>query len=620
MTPRTLPSVALSLALVLSAAEGLAVVRVTVDIDPPRPVAGQAFRVIYGLRVVNDGMASATPLEFPGLRVIVHAQPPSTQNMMVFGGFGAMGSITVQSSAEYVVVAPRAGRYVIRNARAVNERGQVVAQLPEVTVQVDPPGTVPPPQQPPVPMQAPSPMGMPMPGMIPGFPNGIFEPDTPPLPAAVDPDAPPAGEIPTSWFNPSGFLRLAVDKSTPYVGEQVILRAWLYVPSAEVGCDAQQEPILTGFWNEQLLDRGQTRCWRGAWQVTVGNRPMVAGLLRKIALFPTRAGRLEISGMEVLAEYLEGDMFFGQRRRIQVRGPTLAVDVRDPPLEGRPEGYIPGLLGPLAITAELDRPSAPTGETVTLRVRAVGNGYLGAVGIPSPPRVEGLRMHPGTSRHEVDRSNEADVRGTLHTEYLLVAERPGTYALGVLTVPWFDPVGGRYGTTTVPLPTLTATGSPPARDDDTRREDPTVMLEPLVESPSLTPYHTFFTNRLRVWGTVAFLPSMLLVLGLARGLLRWIMQRRAERSEAQRNDPLAMMARSEEALRAGDRTTALDLAGRALERARRVYGDAGLDEAGRAALRQAQVLCDTVRFGAEGDAAEAVARVREVVRAMERTV
>lgn len=613
MTGRPLSSAALALSLSLSASMASAVVRVSVEVTPPRPAAGEPFHVTYLLRVDNDGMATATALQFPGLQVLANAEPPSTQNMMVFGGFGGMGNISVQSSAEYIVVAPRAGRYVIRNARALNAAGAVVAQLPDVAVTVGPPGSAS------AAPAAPSPPGMmPFPGMIPGFPPGMLAPDEPPPPAVVDPDAPTAVEIPVSAFDPTGFVRIAVDKTTPFVGEQVTLRAWLYVPSGEVGCDAQREPVLTGFWNEQLLDRGQTRCWRGAWPVTAGGRQMVAGLVRKIALFPTRAGRQEIGGMEVIAEYLEGDAFFGQRRRIQVRSPSVTVDVREPPTADRPAGYVPGLIGPLAITAELDRPSAPTGETVTLRIRAQGNGYLGAVGLPAPPRVEGLRMHPGSSRHESDRSNEAEVRGTLHVEHLLVAERPGSFSLGVLHVPWFDPANGRYGMATIALPTLTATGPAPERDEEATREDPTVALEALVSPPSIAPHRDLFRSPARVWGSVAAPPLLLAALGLARGLARWRRRRVEALAETERNDPMALLARCESALAAGDRGAALDLAGRALERARRTYGVTGLDDAGQAAVREAQVTCDTARFGTDGDAGEVVAKVRAAVRAMER--
>jgi hypothetical protein len=613
MTPRALTTPTLALALSLCAAEASAVVRVTLETNPPRPVAGQPFHLIYGLQVQNDGGASATPLRFEGLQVLSSGQPPSTNNMMVFGGFGGMGgSVTVQSSAEYILVAPRAGRYVVRNARALNDRGQQVAQLPDLTIQVDPPGT----PQAPQPVQ-PQPGMMPFPGMMPGFPPGILAPDTPPQPVVADPDAPPPGDIPSALFDPTGFVRLAVDNPTPYVGEQITFRAWLYVPSQEVGCDAQHEASLTGFWNEQLLDRGQMRCWRSAYGQVAGGRQMVAGLVRKIALFPTRAGRQEIGGLEMIAEYIEGDAFFGQRRRIQVRSPSIVVEVREPPLEGRPAGYVPGLIGPLAVSAELDRPSAPTGETVTLRIRATGNGYLGAIGLPTPTPVDGVRMHPGSSHHEVDKSNEAQVRGNFVAEYLLVAERPGLHRLGVLSVPWFDPASRRYRTATVGLPDFTATGAAPARDADEHREDPTVALDPLVETPSLEPYRSFFTSPFRVWATLALPPVLLALVALARALRRWRDAREAERVQTARNDPMALLARCDAALAAGDRAGAIDLAGRALERARREYDVARLDDAARTALREAQSACDTLRFGAEGDVAEVVTKVRAVVRAME---
>jgi len=612
MTPRCLTTSTLALALSLCAAEALAIVRVTVETNPPRPAAGQPFHLIYGLQVQNDSGASATPLRFEGLQVLANAQPPSTNNLM-FGGLGGMGgSFTVQSTAEYILVAPRAGRYVVRNARALNDRGQEVARLPDVTIQVDPPGA----PQPAQPVQ-PQPGMMPFPGMVPGFPPGILAPDTPPQPVVNDPDAPPPGDIPAGLFDPTGFVRLAVDNPTPYIGEQIIFRAWLYVPSTEVGCDAQHEPVLTGFWNEQLIDRGQTRCARGWYGQVAGGRQMAAGLVRKIALFPTRSGRQEIGGMEVIAEYIEGDAFFGQRRRIQVRSPSIVVEVREPPTEGRPAGYIPGLLGPLAVTAELDRPTAPTGETVTLRVRATGNGYLGAIGLPTPAAVDGVRMHPGSSHHEVDRSNEALVRGNYVAEHLLVAQRPGLHRLGVLAIPWFDARTGRYHVATVGLPDLTATGAAPARDADEHREDPTVTLDPLVETPSLEPHRSFFTSPARVWGTVALPPALLALVGLGRALRRWRDAREAARVDTARNDPMALLARCDAALAAGDRAAAIDLAGRSLERARRTYGIERLDEAA-AALREAQAACDTLRFGAEGDVAEVVAKVRDVVRAMER--
>ncbi len=609
------------LATIAVASEALAVVRLTIETVPARPIAGQPFHLVYGLHVQNDRMAQATPLQFPGLTVLANAAPPSTANMM-FGGFGGMGTFTVQSSAEYILVAPRAGRYTVIGGGAVDpQSGQTVARIAARVIEVLPAGSQPPQAAQPAQPAQPAMPGMFPPGMFPPgvFPPGMMTPDTPqpePQPTVADPDAPPAGEV-GAQFDPAGFVRVSIDNATPYVGQQVTLRIWLYVPSTEVVCDVQREPQLTGFWNEPLIDRGQIRCARQWFRQVVGGREMAAGLVRKIALFPTRAGRLEVGAPEVIGEYIEGDGFFGQRRQITARGPSVGVDAREPPTDGRPAGYVPGRLGPLQVQAELDRAAVPTGETVTLRLRATGNGYLGAVGLPAIAPVEGVRMHEGASHHDVDRADERDVKGNLTVEYLLVPERPGAHALGTLSVPWFDPTDGRYHTTTVALPTITATGAALERDEEERREDPTIALDPIETSPSLDGYRPFFTTPLRVWGAVALPPLALVVAGLARAFRRLRESRRAAREDLARNDPSSLMAQSELALSSGDEARAADLAGRALEKARKEYGIERLDDGGRAALREAQEACDTLRFGGAGSTRDAVEKVRAAVRAME---
>lgn len=612
------------LAAITLAADALAVVRLTIETVPRQPVAGEPFHLVYGLHVQNDRMAQATPLQFPGLTVLANAAPPSTANMM-FGGLGGMGTFTVQSSAEYILLAPRPGRYTVIGGGAVDpQTSQTVARIPAYTIQVLPASARSQnaqPAQPAQPAMGGFPPGFP-PGMFPPgvFPPGMMAPDTQPQapqPAVVDPDAPPPGEV-GAQFDPGGFVRVAVDNPTPYVGQQITLRVWLYVPSSEVACDVQREPQLTGFWNEPLIDRGQVRCARQFYSQNVGGRPMVAGIVRKIALFPTRAGRLEIGAPELVAEYIEGDMFFGQRRQLTARGPSVVVDVREPPTAGRPAGYVPGRLGPLQIQASLDRPNAPTGETVTLTLRATGNGYLGAVGLPALPTVEGVRMHDGASHHDIDRSDERNVRGTLVTEYLLVAETPGAHPLGMLTVPWFDPADEQYHQVAVPLPTLTATGAALERDADERRDDPTIALDPIEASPSLDGYRPFFTSGARVWGVIALPPFALAAWSVSRWLRRLRDARRAAQHDAARNDPESLLKQSELALGAGDDARAAELAGRALEKARKEYGTERLDDAGRDAVKSAQAACDTLRFGGAGSAREAFDKVSAAVRAMER--
>jgi hypothetical protein len=589
----------------------------SVTVDPPTPVAGQPFRINYGLRVQNGGGTRAMPLQLPGLDVLANPSPPGTDGIM-FGGGGGMVMFTMESSVSYIVRARAPGRYTISNARAIDvQSNRVVAQHPNVTVQVLAPGAAPP-----VPV-APQPGMVPIPAVPPGFPPGLFQPDPPMQPQpdpAPQPDAPPVGDLTGASYSPDGFLRVAVDNPTPYVGQQLILRAWLYVPAYEAMCEPLQEPALTGFWSEALFlpDQHCTRQW---YPQNVMGRTMMAGLVRKMALFPTRAGRLEIGSSVMRSEFIEGDAFFGSRRQVELRSPALVIDVREQPSAGRPEGYVPGTLGPLAIQATLDRPTVPVGETLTLTVRAEGNGYLGSVGIPAPRAVDGIRMHPGASRSRVEHTNgDNDTRGILTNDYLLVPTRPGRFELGVLNVPWFDPTTGEYHTATVPLPTLEATGAAAEQDADAQRDDPATELEPFKTSPALDAYSPFFTSGARVWGAIALPPAALALLGLSRALRRWRSKRRHEEEHTSRNDPASLLRQAESAQAAADTKRALDLAGRALDRACKDHDPGALDADGKALVSEARTACDTLRFaGAEGgDVRAAIGKVRAALVALER--
>ena len=143
-----------------------------------------------------------------------------------------------------------------------------------------------------------------------------------------------------------------------------------------------------------------------------------------------------------------------------------------------------------------------------------------------------------------------------------------------------------------------------------------MALDPFEVSPSIEAHRPFFTSGARVWGAVALPPFALAMAGLARALRRWRERRISERDDAHRNDPLSLMRQADDALAAGHDAKAADLAGRALERARKEFGAPATDAA-RDAMRDAQAACDTLRFGGSGAARDAVEKGRAAVRAME---
>lgn len=581
---------ALALCLALLPGTAGAVVRVRLQVDPPNPAAGQVFRVVYGISAQNESRSfQATPLDLGTLQVLSRPMPPSTGDFVMFGGGGPGMQMSMDSNVEYLAIAPRAGRYTLRNAAIIDRAtGQVVARQPALTVVVgaaDPNAPQPQPQQPQFP-------GMPgFPG-LPGFP----EPQAPVAPTG--PDVPPDGQLTGASFDPAGFIRVHVDNPNPYVGEPVTYRAWVYIPAYDAGCEPLQEPTVTGFWSENL-ERPSNLCANRWLPVSVNNQGMGAGMVRRLALYPTRAGELTIGALAMNVEFIVGDSFFGSRRRVRLNSPTLTLSAREAPPEGRPRDYIPGTLGPIALEASLDRERVTAGETATLSIRARGNGYIGSVALPPLREVDGLRVHPAGSRL-VTAADTSALTATREDRFAIVPQRAGRFALGSYAVSYFDPRTQRYGEARVELPAIEVTGAAVTRDADADREDPAVALDPFDPGASLRPHRAVFTTAARVWGAVA-LPGVALALAAIVRALRGLRARRsAEDADRARNDPASLLDAAERAVTAGDLATALSHLGRSITLSRKVM-DAP-------ELSSVQAEADTLRFAGAAELSPEVLR------------
>lgn len=564
---------------------------VDLQVEPAHAQVGEIIRVRYSVRVRNEVQAQVAPLDFGGLELLSDPSPPELP-MMWGGGFG----LSIDTATEYLVRASAPGRYTITGARVIHAAtGRVLAQHPGVTVFV-------------------------------GGSSGSVSVDASDSDASLvvqmpaDPDMPPTGDLTGAEYNPTAFVRVAVDTPNPYLGQQVILRAWLYVSSSEVNCEVTHEPTLTGFWNEPLLPPLR-ECASRWFTQNVGGRYMSAGLLRKIALFPSQTGRLTIGKLTADVELLTGGLFRAIHH-VEAHSPELVLEVREPPIEGRPAGYVPGVIGPVRLSAEADRTDVTVGETVTMTVRASSEGSLASARIDLPAPMDGIRVRTGGTRATHD-TNSGRVTTTLVTEILAVPERAGRFELGDVELPYWDPVAGRYGIARVTLPSLRAHGASLPAEPQVTVSDSSQLLRPLTSRPSLRGYTRWFSR-----GPV---PVMVVLAGpvvFLLGSVATVLARRAVRSfrarvEARRADPLAMLREAKRTVER-DPALALSLAARALDRSvarvrERTDGEwTGLDPDVRSLIDDARQICDSARFaGAQVDAREVVTRVERAVRAIE---
>jgi hypothetical protein len=285
---------------------------------------------------------------------------------------------------------------------------------------------------------------------VPGTPGG----------ANVPSSRPPPGPLTGAIYDDVAFLQTVTEPSDPYVGEQVTVTIYLYMRGPLRGAPTiTDEPTTDGFWVHDLLPPQRTL--EGTQQM-VGSMPFHAYMLRRFAAFPLRAGEVTIGPMSV--QIPMGTVFdiFSTPQPDQSRtGVPVTLDVRALPTAGRPAGDVH--VGALALEAALDRTQAPTGDAVTLTLRASGSGQVEALRVEAPV-IDGLRILAPQTSAQVSAPSGV-VQGVRTFEWLMVPEREGTFEIPAFRVPTFDPRAGTYGAAESSPLTLTAAGNPVAPSD-----------------------------------------------------------------------------------------------------------------------------------------------------------
>jgi hypothetical protein len=157
--------------------------------------------------------------------------------------------------------------------------------------------------------------------------------------------------------------------------------------------------------------------------------------------FPT-PGTRHFDGQQT---YQIGDLFNNARVPFSLHPATL--DVTALPLAGRPDDFN-GLIGPVAISAALDRTRIAAGEGAALTVTLSGR-QVDLTPAPQPAFPPGLQAYPAVAPTVAKDANGL-VQKTWHWD--LVPAAPGDLVIPALAVGYFDPATAAYRqATTAPL-------------------------------------------------------------------------------------------------------------------------------------------------------------------------
>jgi hypothetical protein len=251
-------------------------------------------------------------------------------------------------------------------------------------------------------------------------------------------------------------LSVEVDRTEVFLGEQVTASVWVLSPVGVAETGNYKPPAYDGFWTEQLeLPKEPVQQVRKK-----DGLPLRAYLLQRLALFPTRAGALELGAhdIDLLVRVASNDPFypFGDVQRVSRRSQPVAITVKPLP-RGAPAGFDQANVATATLSASLSQRSAAVGQPVTFRLVAEGEGNVKSWALPALPALPGARAFAPTSSDQL-KPRGTKFAGSRTVETVLVPEAPGTLVIAPLRWLVLDPKAGAYRELRTPELRLEVTG------------------------------------------------------------------------------------------------------------------------------------------------------------------
>jgi hypothetical protein len=253
--------------------------------------------------------------------------------------------------------------------------------------------------------------------------------------------APPEDQ--TEQIGDNLFLRASISREHVVQGEQVDLVFKLYTRVTVVSMGIKKAPTYAGCWAEEIDLPKSIQVSNE----TVGGKQYRVGVIKRVALFPTQSGSLEISPMEVqttvqIQNTRSRDPFdaffrdpFGRNVSYPLKSEAIRLKV-DPLPPGAPADFR-GAVGQFAMSTSLDKKTTRTNEPIGLKVVISGVGNIKLLEAPVvefPPDFE--QYSPKVSEN-LNQQGEK-IAGSKTFEYLLLPRYPGLKIIKPVTFAFYD--------------------------------------------------------------------------------------------------------------------------------------------------------------------------------------
>jgi hypothetical protein len=262
-------------------------------------------------------------------------------------------------------------------------------------------------------------------------------------------------------INENIFVRVIPSKSSLYEGDQFTISYKLYFRIQYQGLNAVKTPSYNGFLMEEF-DLPEVDPNKEPEIETYNGKKYYTQEFRRVALFPQKSGKLEITpmefscvvGIEMPHPY---NPFFTtiEPYDFNFKSNTVSVDVLSLPMP-KPKNFS-GAVGQFNFQASYDKTTVKVGEPIKLKVSYTGSGNLKLISAPKLEFPEEFEAYE-PKLNENYASNGNVVSGTKSFEYVLIPQDGGKFTLPEYEFGYFDLDKKRYVTFKLPETVIDVNG------------------------------------------------------------------------------------------------------------------------------------------------------------------
>jgi hypothetical protein len=257
------------------------------------------------------------------------------------------------------------------------------------------------------------------------------------------------------------FILATADKEKANLGEQVTVIYKLYT---RLNIASQMQiaklPSYEGLWAEEINTPNNitfsTEMYKG--------KQYRVGILKKVALFPSRTGELSVTPLELevpvqiqqkkktggsLFDDFFNDQFFNTVQNINynAKSNTIKLHINPLPSQDVPKSFN-GAVGNFTLSSEINSTTVKTNEPVTLKINISGSGNIQLLTMPEINLPPGFDKYDPKISEQINRTDR--INGSKTFEYLIVPRNAGQKEIPPIQFSYFNPERRSYITLSTP--------------------------------------------------------------------------------------------------------------------------------------------------------------------------